>query len=78
MLEDLDALYRRFRMGDFSEIADAWMRRCSTLGKRVEIRTGQRIITGHAEALDDEGALRVRTEHGRLERIVGGDVTLLR
>lgn len=78
MLEDLDALYRRFRSGDFLEIADEWMRRCSTLGRDVEIRVGDRVIAGRAEALDDEGALRIRTEQGRLERIVGGDVTLAR
>jgi len=35
-----------------------------------------RKIRGCAEALDDDGALLVRTEHGHLERITGGDVTL--
>jgi len=33
-------------------------------------------MRGQAEALDDDGALLVRTEHGRLERIIGGDVTV--
>jgi biotin-(acetyl-CoA carboxylase) ligase len=37
---------------------------------------GARKIRGCAEALDDDGALLVRTEHGHLERITGGDVTL--
>ena len=37
---------------------------------------GARLVRGHAEALDDDGALLVRTEHGHLERIIGGDVTL--
>jgi len=31
---------------------------------------------GRAESLDDDGALLVRSEHGHLERIIGGDVTL--
>jgi len=26
--------------------------------------------------LDDDGALLLRTEHGHLERVMGGDVTL--
>mgnify|MGYP003326323276 CR=1 FL=1 len=34
---------------------------------------GQR---GVAESLDAEGALLLRTQHGRLERILGGDVTV--
>ena len=42
----------------------------------VTIQLGDRKICGRAEALDDDGALLVRTEHGRLERITGGDVTL--
>jgi BirA family biotin operon repressor/biotin-[acetyl-CoA-carboxylase] ligase len=52
------------------------MRRCSTLGKQVRILMGDRVIVGMAEALDEEGSLLVRTEHGRVERIVGGDVAL--
>ncbi len=77
LLEELDEAYRQLRHGGFSALAEEWEERCSTLGRRVSIRTGSREITGTAEALDPEGALLVRTEHGRLERIVGGDVTLL-
>jgi hypothetical protein len=33
-------------------------------------------LAGFVESLDDDGALLLRTEHGRLERIIGGDVTL--
>ncbi len=76
LLRELEAAYARLRAGDFLEIGDEWMRRCSTLGKRVSIRMADRVVRGYAEALDEEGALRVRTEHGRLERIIGGDVTL--
>jgi len=77
LLEELDHAYRQVREGHFSALADEWEERCTTIGQRVSIRTGPREITGTAEALDDEGALLLRTEHGRLERIVGGDVTVL-
>lgn len=76
LLRELESAYARLRVGDFLEIGDEWMRRCSTLGKRVSIRMADRVVRGYAEALDEEGALRVRTEHGRLERIIGGDVAL--
>jgi BirA family biotin operon repressor/biotin-[acetyl-CoA-carboxylase] ligase len=76
LLRELDIAYGRLCDGDFHEIGDEWMRRCSTLGKRVSIRIGDRVITGTAEALDDEGTLLVRNEHGRIEHIIGGDVTL--
>jgi biotin-(acetyl-CoA carboxylase) ligase len=42
----------------------------------VTIQIGERRIRGRAESLDDDGALLLRTDHGRLERITGGDVTL--
>lgn len=75
VLRELDHLYQRLADGDFHEIGDEWMRRCSTLGRRVAIQIGDRRISGRAEALDDEGALLVRTEFGTIERVIGGDVT---
>ena len=47
-----------------------------TLGQRVRIHIGNREIAGRAESLDDDGALLLRTDHGHLERIIGGDVTI--
>jgi len=76
ILAELDHDYARIRSGRFGEVAEEWERYCSTLGQQVAIRIGDRIIHGRAESLDDDGALLIRTEHGRLERIIGGDVTL--
>jgi len=78
ILRELDHAYSRFKAGDFHEIGDEWMRRCTTLGRRVRIRIGDRTITGVAEALDEDGALLVRSDHGGLEHVIGGDVTLER
>ena len=76
ILRELDFDYDRLRRGEFASIADEWGQQCATLGQRVTIRVGERTVHGHAEALDDSGALLLRTAHGHLERIVGGDVTL--
>jgi BirA family biotin operon repressor/biotin-[acetyl-CoA-carboxylase] ligase len=76
VLTELDAAYGRLRRGDFHEISDEWMRRCSTLGQRVTIRMADRVVVGRAESLNEDGALLVRTDHGRLEHIIGGDVSL--
>jgi len=35
-------------------------------------RSAIAVVSGEAEALDDNGALLLRTEHGHLERIIGG------
>lgn len=76
ILRELDRDYARITAGDFQRVADEWQHRCTTIGQRVAIQTGSQTLHGHAEALDDDGALLVRTQHGRLERVIGGDVTL--
>lgn len=76
ILRELDADYVRICAGEFSAVADEWEANCSTLGREVVIRVGDRQIRGRAETLGDEGALLVRSDHGLLERVIGGDVTL--
>ena len=76
ILRELDFDYARICGGKFSAVADEWEAGCATIGKNVTVHIGDRKIRGCAESLDDDGALLVRTEHGHLERIIGGDVTL--
>jgi len=76
ILRALDADYGRVCRGRFEAVADEWEANCTTIGRNVEIACGNRVIHGRAESLDPEGALLVRTQHGHLERIIGGDVTL--
>ena len=76
ILRELDFDYARIGAGKFATVADEWEIGCATIGKSVSVQLGSRRIRGIAEAMDDGGALLVRTEHGHLERITGGDVTL--
>jgi BirA family transcriptional regulator, biotin operon repressor / biotin---[acetyl-CoA-carboxylase] ligase len=76
ILRELDRDYARVGNGRFAEVAEEWEQHCTTIGRHVTIQIGERRIRGRAESLDDDGTLRLRTEHGRLERVFGGDVTL--
>jgi BirA family biotin operon repressor/biotin-[acetyl-CoA-carboxylase] ligase len=76
VLRELDLDYSRICAGRFSDVAAEWMEHCATIGKDVTVQIGDRNIRGRAESLDDDGALILRTEHGRLQRITGGDVTV--
>ena len=76
LLRELDADYARVVGGSFTAVADEWEPHCTTIGRDVAIRIGERQVHGRAESLGEDGALLVRTEHGRLERVLGGDVTL--
>jgi BirA family biotin operon repressor/biotin-[acetyl-CoA-carboxylase] ligase len=75
LLEELEADYARVIGGRFDAVVAEWERRCRTVGRQVTVRLGGREIQGLAEALDDDGALLVRTQHGRIERVTGGDCT---
>jgi BirA family biotin operon repressor/biotin-[acetyl-CoA-carboxylase] ligase len=76
ILRELDADYHRVCSGAFDAVANEWEEHCTTIGQVVSIQTGNRHVRGRAESLAEDGALLVRTEHGHLERIVGGDVIL--
>lgn len=76
IMQELDRDYEHICQGRFEMVADEWESHCSTIGERVSIHVGDRVIRGTAEALDADGALLLRTQHGHLERIIGGDVTL--
>lgn len=76
ILHELDVDYVRVCVRKFPEVADEWEAACVTIGKNVTVHMGERRFRGRAESLDDDGALLVRTEHGHLERVIGGDVIL--
>ena len=76
ILRELDFDYARICGGKFPAVASEWESGCVTIGKNVTVHIGDRKFRGCAESLDDDGALLLRTEHGHLERIIGGDVTL--
>ena len=76
ILQELDRDYARLRAGQFEAVADEWEQNCTTIGNDVTVHIGSREIRGRAESLDADGALQLRTQHGHLERIIGGDVTV--
>lgn len=77
-LEILAARFERWRAlwedQGFTPIAAAWTERAHGLGQPCEARLGARTLSGIAEGLDADGALRLKLEDGRLERITAGDV----
>jgi BirA family biotin operon repressor/biotin-[acetyl-CoA-carboxylase] ligase len=61
----------------FGAVRAAWRERSVTLGREVSVQADGRVVVGTAEDLDEDGALLVRDAAG-LQRILAGDVTLLR
>ena len=77
-LEVLAAAFERWRViwaaQGFAPIAAAWTARAQGLGERCEARLPDRNLTGMAEGLDPDGALRLRLDDGTQARITAGDV----
>ena len=61
------------RLGQDESLADEWQRRCYLDGRSVELETGQRMVAGTCQGIDDEGALVLATDGG-VERFFGGVV----
>jgi BirA family biotin operon repressor/biotin-[acetyl-CoA-carboxylase] ligase len=76
ILRELDHDYSRVCSGEFEGVADEFEDCCRTIGRDVTITVGEHGLRGRAESLDADGALLLRTQHGHLERIIGGDVTV--
>lgn len=75
LLRRLDRLYHEYLEHGFGGIREAWWQGHAACGQKVRVHNGSGYIDGIAEALDEDGALLLRTTSG-LERIVTGDLEL--
>ncbi len=55
-------------------LRDSWRARLVTLGRRVTIHQREAALMGLAEDVDDDGALLLRLDDGRLMTVLWGDV----
>ena len=74
LADRFEAWRRLWATQGFAPIARDWTARAHGLGGRCEARLPARTLTGVAEGLDADGALRLRLDDGALERITAGDV----
>jgi BirA family biotin operon repressor/biotin-[acetyl-CoA-carboxylase] ligase len=74
LADRFEAWRRLWATQGFAPIAEGWTARAHGLGERCEARLPNRTISGVAEGMDPDGALRLRLDDGSLERITAGDV----
>ena len=77
LLTRLEEWYDRHAEDGFEVITARWRELTSTLGEAVRVRLGDREIRGIAQDIDETGALLV-ANGSEVERVVAGDVELLR
>lgn len=83
MLGRLEYWYKIRLSGDKKVLFNEWLSLDSTIGKEVKVaRTGlsaeDKIISGIAEGINDDGQLLIRLSSGEIEKVSAGDVTILK
>lgn len=78
LLKNLDKLYKVFNNGKLDKIINEYKELSAILDRRVQINYHNKFISGHAVDVDTEGALILRLDSGFRERVLTGDVTMLR
>jgi len=78
ILESIEVNYKAYKRDGFTNIKREWRDLSATLGKRVRASCMHRTIEGEAVDIDPDGALRIRLDTGFYEKVLAGDILLLR
>ncbi|MFH1479593.1 MAG: biotin--[acetyl-CoA-carboxylase] ligase [Candidatus Omnitrophota bacterium] len=78
ILRNLDRYYKMFSEGKREVILNEYKVLSGVLDKRVKVSYHDQVIQGHAVDIDNEGALIIRLDSGFNERVLAGDVSMLR
>jgi len=73
ILKEFESRFLLVESGEYDTIIREWKSISCTLENRVQIRTLKNSFEGDAVDIDEFGALIIRKENGRLERVIAGD-----
>ncbi len=77
LLEELDGLYHQYLNGGYGAIREEWISLCGVIQRRVRVDDGGAPSReGVAVGIDENGALLLRRDDGRVESLYTGDVSL--
>jgi BirA family biotin operon repressor/biotin-[acetyl-CoA-carboxylase] ligase len=73
ILREFENHYLLIESGEYDTIIREWKSLSCTLDRRVDIRTLKNSFSGEAVDIDEFGALIIRKDNGKLERVIAGD-----
>jgi BirA family biotin operon repressor/biotin-[acetyl-CoA-carboxylase] ligase len=73
LLKEFENHYLLLEGGEYDTIIREWKSLSCTLETRVQIRTLKKSFEGEAIDIDEFGALIIRKNNGKLERVIAGD-----
>ena len=74
-LVEFEKVYGLFLTSGFHEIGEQWKKYDTTIGSRVKVMEGAKEIEGQALDIDVDGFLIVKSDDGKIKRIISADVT---
>lgn len=74
-LQEFEKYYEILKRREFSSVLKEWKLYSHTLGRKIRVDTGEKIITGEAVDINEEGALILKKEDGELVEILSGTIT---
>ncbi len=74
LLKEFEQLYKGLRLN--KPIYDRWISYVETVGKSVQVKSGDIIEEGYVESINTDGSLMLRRPDGSLITMVAGEVTL--
>jgi BirA family biotin operon repressor/biotin-[acetyl-CoA-carboxylase] ligase len=78
LYENLAKWYKKLIADGFSAVKEKWLSMAPMIGKRVQIMSGDEVISGKALGIDEQGSLLLLTAEDRKIKISAGDVTILK
>ncbi|UCF87721.1 MAG: biotin--[acetyl-CoA-carboxylase] ligase [Nitrospiraceae bacterium] len=78
ILSQLEYWYTQLIKKGRKTLISEWMRLNFTIGNNVRVKTQNRIVSGTADGISDDGELFVRLASGAVERVFSGEVTILK
>lgn len=76
LVTELDGLYMKIKKGD--SLHTEWQNNMETIGRQIQVKSGDSIEQGKAESTTENGSLILRRSDGSIVEIIAGDVTILK
>lgn len=73
ILKEFESRYLLLEAGEYESIVREWKSLSCTLEHRVRVNTLKTSVEGEAIDIDEYGALMIRKDNGKIERVIAGD-----
>ena len=78
LYENLAKWYKKLIADGFSAVKEKWLSMAPMIGQRVQIMSGDEVISGKALGIDEQGSLVLLTAEDGKIKIFAGDATILK